>query len=124
MSWIVNVEGLEFEDLIPHLIKNPHVEDHCDYGMGWDRVEEERVLNQVKEILSDLQEGKKANVFSFGIALAQVLDEIGRCLYTFHESEIYTIYPITIEYLEKFIESAKKNNVKELIYGHDSSTIL
>ncbi len=105
MAWIVNVENLEFEDLIPLLKKNIHIIEAVGYNYPPYKKQEGRVFNQLEILFNRLKKGKIAENFVIGAALGQCLDELGRLLIaTDAYKHDFDIIPIKKEKLKNFLD--------------------
>lgn len=118
MGWIVNVEGLEFEDMIPYLRKNNHIKEAVSYEYLNGRqvkISEKRVFDRLKILLSKLKKGNPAENHAIGMGFAQCLDKVGRVLTT-HEFdgdvEEYSLQPISKLELELFSRKLESLGVK------------
>ena len=101
MRWIVNVENLNFEELIPLLKKNNYIKE----AIGYDKEQEKLVFKQLEFLFKKLKSGKIAEHFLLGAGLCQCLDELERVLITseYVYDHDWDILPITKEKLKNFL---------------------
>ena len=101
MRWIVNVEGLKFEDLIPMLKKNIHIKE----AIGNDKEQEKLVFKQLRFLFDKLKYGMIAEHFLLGAGLCQCLDVLKRVLITseYVYDHDWDILPITKKDIKKFL---------------------
>ena len=101
MRWIVNVENLNFEDLIPLLKKNNHIKE----AIGYDKDQEKLVFKQLRFLFSKLKSGITTEHFLLGAGLCQCLDELRRVLITseYVYDHDWDIHPITKEKIKNFL---------------------
>jgi len=106
MAWIVNVENLEFNELIPLLKENVHIKEACDY------TQDQKTLNYVKTLFNKLKTGEVVSHFTLGIGLAQCLEQLERVLLiTDNYEHDFDIVPITKENLKDFLAGLKRNKL-------------
>ena len=104
MAWIVNVENLEFDELIPLLKENVHIKEACDYTQD----QKTRTLNHVRTLFNKLKTGEVGSHFTLGIGLAQCLEQLERVLLiTDGYEHDFDIVPITETKLKNFLAILK-----------------
>lgn len=103
MRWIVNVEGLKFEDLVPLLKENIHIKE----AIGYDKEQEKLVFKQLRFLFNKLKSGIIAEHFLLGAGLCQSLNELERVLITseYVYDHDWDILPITKKDLKKFLNN-------------------
>lgn len=107
MAWIVNVENLEFDELIPLLKENVHIKEACDYTED----QKARTLNHLRTLFNKLKNGEVGYHFLIGIGLVQCLEQLERVLLiTDGYEHDFDIVPITKEKLKKFLLGLKGMN--------------
>lgn len=100
MAWIVNVENLEFEELIPLLKENIHIKEAMYHT---------QTLNYLRILFNKLKNGEVGSHFTIGMGLAQCLDKLERVLLiTDNYEHDFDIVPITETKLKNFLEGLKK----------------
>ena len=110
MAAVVNVEGIEFDDLIPYLYKNDHficAIEYDDDGSGPNKESEKRVLKYLRELFNKLKSGECGDHYVIGGGLVQCLNEMGRVLITTYDEcgePDWNIFPITKNRLEEFFK--------------------
>lgn len=99
MPTIVNVEDMEFEDLIPLLKENENITDYISEVCSFDDI-----CNHLRIVFEKLQKGEPEEQSSIGYILIDVLTELGRFFIDIPGSkEDYIIYPIKKNELIRFI---------------------
>ncbi len=103
MAWIVNVENLEFEELIPLLKENVHIKLEAIT-----QNEQIRTFNHLRILFDKLKIGEVGYHFTIGMGLAQCLDKLGRVLLiTDNYEHDFDIVPITETKLRNFLKRLK-----------------
>jgi len=97
--WIVNVEGLHFEQIVPILLNQQYIKNEMIHRNGAD------VLRDLNELFEYLECGQTCEKFLLGVALAKSLQKINRLLIQGNEFvDDYRIIPITKEQLRTFLK--------------------
>lgn len=103
MRWIVNVENLNFEDLIPLLKKNKHMINKS-IGLSDSEVEE-IIFTPLEFLLKKLKSGIVAEDYLLATIFCECLGELNRVLITadYACEDDYDIVPITKVTLQNFL---------------------
>jgi len=110
MPTIVNVEGLDFEELIPLLLANEIIKVEIEYYVEDGHVKEieDHIIGTVEGLFDQLTNGCSPEYTPLSEALVQCLDMLNRVLYI--EGDDYNIYLIPTKNIFKFIHKMIEDN--------------